>query len=490
VSSALSTRSNQASRDLPADLPANAGRAATGIAIVLMAQLMLVLDVAVMNVALPRIDTDLGFGPASLSWVLNSYTLAFGGLLLLGGRLGDVRGRLRMFEIGLSMFTVFSLLGGLAQSPSQLIIARALQGAGAAMAAPSVLALLTTSAPDEAARNRALALFGAVSSAGASIGLLLGGLVTDLGSWRWTLFINVPIGLAVLLSARRYVTETPRRPGRFDMVGAVSATLGAVAIVWSLIGTPEHGWLSVRTIGGLVVGLALLAVLARTEVRHPHPLIQPHLVRNGRRVAALLTMALVIGANLSMFFLVVQYDELVLDLGPFATGLAFLPFSLAVFGMSRITPWLIGRMGARAMILVGTAAMVVGYLWLSQISATDSYFGSVFGPVLITGLATGFIFMPITTTVLGGVEPEHAGSASGLLQTTQQLGSAVGVAGIVSIYATGAVPGQFVPGLEAAFLTSAAFSVAAFAVAAVGLRTRRTAAPAAAELEPELVEAA
>jgi MFS family permease len=333
VSSALSTRSTQASRDLPADLPANAGRAATGIAIVLMAQLMLVLDVAVMNVALPRIDTALGFGPASLSWVLNAYTLAFGGLLLLGGRLGDVRGRLRMFEIGLSMFTVFSLLGGLAQTPTQLVIARALQGAGAAMAAPSVLALLTTSAPDEAARNRALALFGAVSSAGASIGLLLGGVVTDLGSWRWTLFINVPIGVAVLLSARRHVTETPRRPGRFDVVGAVSATLGAVAIVWSLIGAPEHGWVSVRTIGGFVTGLVLLLVLGRTEVRHPHPLVQPHLVRNRRRVAALVTMALVIGANLSMFFLVVQYDELVLDLGPFSTGLAFLPFSLAVFGM-------------------------------------------------------------------------------------------------------------------------------------------------------------
>ncbi len=490
MSSALSTRSTQASRDLPTDLPANAGRAATGIAIVLMAQLMLVLDVAVMNVALPRIDTDLGFGPASLSWVLNSYTLAFGGLLLLGGRLGDVRGRLRMFEIGLSVFTLFSLLGGLAQTPSQLIIARALQGAGAAMAAPSVLALLTTSAPDETARNRALALFGAVSSAGASIGLLLGGVVTDLGSWRWTLFINVPIGIAVLVLARRFVTETPRRPGRFDLVGAVTATLGAVAIVWSLIGTPEHGWLSVRTIAGLVVGLALLAVLGRTELRHPHPLIQPHLVRNRRRVAALVTMALVIGANLSMFFLVVQYDQRVLGLGPFATGLAFLPFSLAVFGMSRITPWLITRMGARAMIMVGTSAMVVAYAWLSQLSATDSYFGAVFGPVLITGLATGFIFMPITTTVLGGVEPEHAGSASGLLQTTQQLGSAVGVAAIVSVYATGAVPGQFVPGIEAAFLTSAAFSLAALVVAATALRTPRPPEPVVQELEPELVEAA
>ncbi|HEY3530771.1 MAG TPA: MFS transporter [Nocardioides sp.] len=490
-STTLFHRSPQSSQQRPTELPADAGRAATGIFIVLMAQLMLVLDVAVMNVALPSIDTDLGFGPASLSWVLNAYTLAFGGLLLLGGRLGDVRGRLRLFEVGLSVFTLFSLLGGLAQTPTQLVIARALQGAGAAMAAPSVLALLTTSAPDEAARNRALALFGAVSSAGATIGLLVGGVVTDLGSWRWTLFINVPIGLAVLALARRFVTETPRRPGRFDLVGAVTATSGAVAIVWSLIGAPEHGWASPRTIGGLVVGLVLLLVLGRTELRHPHPLVQPHLVRNRQRVSALAAMALVIGANLSMFFLVVQYDERVLDLGPFSTGLAFLPFSLAVFGMSRVTPWLISRMGARAMIMLGSSALVVAYLWLSQINATDTYFGAVFGPVLISGLATGFIFMPITTTVLGGVEPEHAGSASGLLQTTQQLGSAVGVAAIVSVYASGAVPGQFVPGAQAAFLTSAAFSLAAFLVAATGL-PRRPVPPEVSVLEeePELAEAA
>jgi EmrB/QacA subfamily drug resistance transporter len=490
----LTRRSGDAG--LPEELPADAGRAATGIAIVLVAQLMLVLDATVVNVALPRIDTDLGFGPASLSWVLNSYTLAFGGLLLLGGRLGDVRGRLLMFEIGLTVFTLFSLLGGLAQTPGELIAARALQGAGAAMAAPSVLALLTTSAPDQAARNRALALFGAVSSAGASIGLLLGGVVTDLGSWRWTLFINVPIGLTVLLLAPRFVKETQRRPGRFDIVGAVTATLGAVAIVWSFIGTPEHGWLSVRTVAGFAFGLTMLGILARTEARHPHPLIQPHLVRNPQRVAALAAMALVIGANLSMFFLVVQYDERVLGFGPFATGLAFLPFSLGVFGMSRITPRLITWLGARLMVMIGSAALVVGYVWLSQINATDSYLGSVFGPVLIAGLATGFIFMPITATVLSGVEPEHAGSASGLLQTTQQLGAAVGVAVIVSVYASGAVPGQFVPGARAAFLTSAAFSLVALVVATVGLRPRRTPDPVVVdpdldpELRPELAEAA
>ena len=459
--------------DLPDELPANAGRAATGILIVLMAQLMLVLDATVVNVALPRIDSDLGFGPASLSWVLNAYTLAFGGLLLLGGRLGDIRGRLRLFEIGLAIFTVFSLLGGLAQTPGQLVTARALQGVGAALAAPSVLALLTTSAPDEAARNRALALFGAVSSGGASIGLLLGGALTDVGSWRWTLFINVPIGLAVLASARRFVAETPKRPGSFDLVGALTATLGAVAIVWSLIGTPEHGWLSVRTISGLAVGALLIAVLARTEVRHPHPLVRPHLVRNRRRVAALAAMALVIGANLSMFFLVVQYDQRVLGLGPLQAGVAFLPFSLGVFAMSRVTPWLIARVGPRVMIMTATLALVAAYSWLSFVDTTGSYLASVFGPVLIAGLATGLAFMPITATVLGGVEPEYAGAASGLLQTTQQLGSAVGVAAIVSVYAAGAVPGEFVPGAQAAFLTSAAFSAAAFLVAAFALRAPR-----------------
>lgn len=476
--------------DLPTDLPPDAGRAATGIAVVLVAQLMLVLDTTVVNVALPRIDADLGFGPASLSWVLNAYTLAFGGLLLLGGRLGDVRGRLRLFEVGLALFTLASMLGGLAQTPGQLVATRAAQGVGAALAAPSVLALLTTSAPDEAARNRALALFGAVSSGGASIGLLLGGALTDVGSWRWTLFINVPLGVAVLLLARRFVAETAPRPGRFDLVGAASATLGSVSLVWALIGTPEHGWTSPRTLGGFALGLALLAVLARTEQRHPHPMVQPHLVRDRSRVAGLAVMALVIGANLSMFFLVVQYVQAVLGLGPLASGFAFLPFSLGIFAISRVTPWLIGRLGARTMMMTGTAAMVVGYAWLSGAGTGGTYLGAVFGPMVIAGLATGLVFMPVTATVLGGVEPEHAGAASGLLQTTQQLGSAVGVAVIVSVYAAGAVPGEFVPGVRAAFLTSAGFALVAFLVATLALRSRPRPVDAEPAHEPALAEAA
>jgi EmrB/QacA subfamily drug resistance transporter len=472
---------------LPRDLPPDAGRAAAGIALVLVAQLMLILDATVVNVALPRIDADLSFGPASLSWVLNAYTLAFGGLLLLGGRLGDVRGRLRTFEAGLALFVLASLLGGLAPTTELLIGARALQGVGAALAAPSVLALLTTSARDDAERNRALALFTAVSSGGASIGLLLGGLLTDFASWRWAMFINVPIGLAVLALAPMFVSETARRPGRFDVVGAVTATLGAVAIVWSLIGTPEHGWTSARTIIGLTVGLLSLATLAYNERRVAHPMIQPHLLRNRTRVAALAVMALVIGANLSMFFLVVQYVQRVLGFAPLAAGAAFLAFSLGVFVMSRFTPRLIARFGPLPMIVTATAAMTLGYVWLSGVGLDSTYWGAVFGPMVIAGLATGAVFMPITATVLAGVEPEHAGAASGMLQTTQQLGSAVGVAVIVSVYAAGAVPGEFVPGARDAFLTSALFSGIAGLIAATAWYLQRR--PVAVQAPDEEVQA-
>jgi EmrB/QacA subfamily drug resistance transporter len=461
-------------------------RARTGVLVVLVAQLMLVLDVTVVNVALPRIDADLGFGPAALSWVLNAYTLAFGGLLLLGGRLGDVRGRLRVFETGLAVFVLGSLLGGLAPTPGLLVAARALQGIGAAMAAPSVLALLTTSARDDAERNRALALFGAVSSGGASIGLLLGGLLTDVASWRWTLFINVPIGIAVLVLAPMFVTETPRRAGRFDVVGAVTATVGAVSLVWALIGTPEHGWTSTRTVGGFVVGLFALAALAVTERRVAHPMIQPSLLRDRTRVAALAMMALVIGAQLSMFFLVVQYVQRVLGFGPLASGFAFLPFSLGIFTMSRFTPQLIARFGPPRLVMTGASALTVGYVLLSNAGADGTYLGAVFVPTLLAGFGGALCFMPITATVLSGVEPEHAGAASGMLQTTQQLGSAVGVAVIVSVYAAGAVPGEFLPGAHEAFLTSALFSAMAAVIAAAVwfLRRRPVAVP-----EPEVAEA-
>ncbi|WP_205474098.1 MFS transporter [Nocardioides sp. SYSU D00038] len=464
---------NGALPGLPTELPANAGRAAAGIAVVLVAQLMLILDATVVNVALPHINADLGFGPAGLSWVLNGYTLAFGGLLLLGGRLGDVLGRRRIFEIGLAVFTLGSLAGGLAQTPEMLVAARAAQGIGAALASPGVLALLTTSAPDVAARTRALALFGAVTSGGLSIGLLLGGVLTDLGSWRWTMFINVPIGIAVLAVTRRVLDETATRPGRFDVVGALTATGGAVSVVWALISAPEHGWGSARTIAGLVVGAALIALFARTERRVAHPLVQPALLRSGLRVGGLVAIGLVVAGQLSMFFLAVQLVEGGLGFSPLQSGLAFLPLSLGIFAMSRITPTILGRVGPAPMIVTGSAGLAASFAWLSTVTLDDSYASGLLGPMLLNGISAGLVFLPVTSIILEGVAPEHAGSASGLLQTFQQLGGAVGLAVIVSVYAAGAVPGEVVPGLQPAFLTSGLFALLALAVGVRMLVARR-----------------
>jgi MFS family permease len=372
----------------------------------------------------------------------------------------------------LAVFTLFSLVGGLAVSPAMLVAARALQGVGAALAAPSVLALLTTSAPDEAARNRALALFAAVSSGGATLGLLLGGILTDLGSWRWTMFINVPIGIAVLATVRRFVDETPRRPGRFDVVGAISATAAAVSIVWALIGAPQHGWGSVRTVVGLLAGVLLVAVLALTEARHPHPLLRPSLLRSRRRVTGLVTIATMVGAQFPLFFLGVQYLEDQLGYGPVATGLAFLPVSLGIFTVSRIAPRLVALVGPVPLIMLGTAGIAASSFWLSGLDGSGSYVATAFWPFLLNGVSAGLSFMPLSVLVLSGVEPEHAGSASGLLQTMQQLGGSIGLAVVASAYAAHAVPGEFMPGMREGFLASVAMATIAF-LAATSLVVRR-----------------
>jgi MFS family permease len=387
-----------------------------------------------------------------------------------------------MFWWGLAIFTVFSFVGGLAVSPGMLVASRALQGAGAAIAAPSVLALLTTSAPDEAARNRALALFTAVSSGGGAIGLVLGGVLTDAISWRWTLFINVPIGLAVLATVRRFVDETPRRPGRFDVVGAVTATGGAVAIVWALIGAPTQGWGSLRTVGGLVLGGLLLVTLAVTETRVAHPLLRPGLLKSRTRIASLVSMAGIYGGMLAAFFLMVQFLEDDLGYGPLKAGLAFLPTPLSVFTMSRIAPRLVELVGAKSLIIVGTLAATLSYLRLTMLDSGSGYWDGAFLPLLVIGLSSGLSFMPITALVLRDVEPEHAGAASGLLQTMQQLGGSVGLAVVASVFAAHAVPGDFLPGARAGFWAAATLTGIAF-VAALAQVVRRPAAALAPELD-------
>jgi len=451
---------------------------AIGMFVVLVGQLMLVLDATIVNVALPHIATDLHFGSASLSWVLNAYSLAFGGLLLLGGRLGDVLGRRRVFMTGLTLFTLASFAGGLAQAPWELVTSRALQGAGAALSAPSVLALIATNAPNEGARNRALAAFAVISSAGAALGLMLGGTLTDLVSWRWTMFVNVPIGLAVLLLVPRLVVETARRHGRFDFVGAGSATAAAVSIVWTVINAPEHGWASVRTIGGFVIGAALLVVLAVTERRHPHPLLRPALLRSRQRIAGLVAMAAVYGGMLATFFLTVQLLAHQFGYSPLRSGVAFLPVPLGVFAMSRLAPRLVARIGPAPLIASGAAAVFVAMGLLVGVHSSTSYTTGVFPSLLLMGLGMGASFMPITVLALAGVEPEHTGAASGLLQTMQQLGGAVGLAVVASVFA-GRSDHGFDPALRAGYGTAAILAALALA-SGLTLLARRSVAPAAA----------
>jgi len=455
--------------------PAGTHRRPLGLALVLTVQLMLVLDVTVINVALPHVQSDLGFSPAGLSWVLNAYTLAFGGLLLLGGRLGDVFGRRRTFTTGLTIFTLASLLGGLAQSPEWLVASRTLQGVGAAIAAPSVLALVTTGAANVAARNRALALFSAVSSAGASVGLILGGLLTGYASWRWSLFINVPLGAVVLALVPRFVDETPRRPGRFDVVGALTATLGSTLLVYGFISAPGRGWTDPVTVGSFAVAAALIATFVRTEQRIRQPLLDLVLLRNRRRVGGILTMALMVGSQFAFFFFTVQFMQHVLGYGALRSGLAYLPLSLLIFVVSRFAANLTARFGIRPLIISGVSLLLVANLWMTQLSTASTYVDGLLAPMLLIGIGAGLSFMPLAVSILSDVAPEHAGSAAGVVQMSQQVGGSIGLAVLVTVYASHSEPGRVVEGMPSSFLAASAMLALALA-SAVGLIRSRVAA--------------
>jgi EmrB/QacA subfamily drug resistance transporter len=434
------------------------------LALILTVQLMIVLDMTVVNVALPQIQLDLGFSAANLSWVLNAYTLTFGGLLLLGGRIGDVFGRRRAFMVGLTIFTLASLLGGLAQSSELLVVARALQGVGSAIAAPSVLALITTMAADDGERNRGLALFSAVSSAGASLGLILGGVLTGYASWRWSLFINVPIAAVVLVLARRFIGETARQPGRFDFTGALSATLGSVAIVYGFINAPTHGWTDPRVLGSIAAGVLALAVFVVAEGKVRQPLLELSLLRDRQRAGGIAAMALIIGAQFALFFFTVQFMQHVLGYGALRSGFAYLPLTLLIFATSRFAAGLSARYGVRPLIATGATLLLIANLWLAQLSTDSAYLTELLVPMMLIGVGAGLTFMPLTVAILAGVEPEHAGTASGVVQMSQQIGGAMGLAVLVTVYASHDVVGQVVPGMAGSFYTAAGMFALAIAI--------------------------
>lgn len=446
----------------------------------LTCQLMIILDATVMNVALPRIQTDLRFSPTALSWVLNGYTLVFGGLLLLGGRAGDLFGRRRMFIGGVALFTLASFAGGFAESSAWLLIARVVQGLGAAAAGPSTLALLTTTFTDPKARIRALALFSGMSSAGLAVGLILGGLLTEWLSWRSVLFINVPFGVTAVVLASRHLREPERHRASLDLPGAVLATGGVAALVYGFIRAASNGWGSALTMVSLIGGVALLAVFLVVEVRTEQPLLPLRLFRDRNRAAAYVNFCLGPMAGMSMFYFLTQYLQEVRGFTALATGFAFLPTAVLVFTMTRVVPRMLPRFGPKPLALGGTVLMFSGVGLLTQLTASTGYFPLLFVATVLMGFGMGLAFSPLNVVIMATVPPRDAGAAGGVLQTMQQTGATLGLAILVTIFgtatrhATGSPTTVLVTGMTHAFVGSAVIAALAFVVALTFRRVRQT----------------
>ncbi len=455
-------------------------RRATSIAlaVIVTCQLMVVLDATVVNIALVPIQHSLHFSSAGLSWVIDAYSLAFGGLLLLGGRAGDVFGRRRMLMVGLSIFTVASLLGGLATTATWLLVTRAVQGVGAALAAPSTLSLISATFEEGPERNRALGIFSAVSAGGGSLGLILGGALTSWVSWRWVLFINVPIGVAIIALAPRYVPEPPRNGGGLDLAGATLVTGGLTSLIYGFIRLAEHGSTGV-TATVFALSVVLLAAFVRVEHRQSQPLLPMRLVTDRLRGPAYLTMMVIPAVMYGVFFFVSQYLEGGLHFSALQSGFAFLPLTGIIFASSRITPKLVARIGARPILLFGLATLTVASVWIAQATPASGYFGGLFGPLVLFGLGAGCCFLPLSVTILSGVERDDTGAASGMLQTMQQTGAALGVAVLTSVAAS--------HGRPVALLTGAGFAVIAFTIAFVAVRPGPVGRPTAEELAEEMI---
>ncbi len=448
--------------------------------VILTSQLMVVLDTTIVNVALPHIQEGLGLSGSQLSWVLNAYLLTFGGLLLLGARSGDLLGRRRTFLTGIAIFSLSSLFGGLAVAGWMLLTARALQGVGAALAAPSSLALLTTVFSEGPQRVRAIGLFTTVSAAGGAIGLVAGGALTQLVSWRWVMFVNVPIGLAVWGIGRIVLGETERRRGHFDVAGALTSTFGMAGIVLGLVEAGTNGWSSPVTAGALAIGALLLGAFVRIETMAEEPIVPLRLFASGTRTAANVSRGLMYAGMYGMFFFVGQFLQDVEGYSPLRTGLCFLPIPLSVFLSSQlVSKVLVERIRAKALMLAGIGLTVVALLLSSQLHAGASYPQILFSLVLL-GWGSGTALVPLTTAGLSGVEPGEAGAASGLVNVTQQVGAALGLAVLVTVLSATAghaqlkdgvaATGTLVHGLDVTFGVAALFGLAALVLVALLVR--------------------
>jgi EmrB/QacA subfamily drug resistance transporter len=409
-----------------------------GLALVVIAaaQLMVVLDATIVNVALPHIQNALHFSGTNLEWVVNAYTLAFGGLLLLGGRSGDLLGRRRMFIAGIALFALASLAGGFATDQAWLLIARVIQGIGGALAAPASLALIAVTFPEGRERNRAMGVYSAVSIAGAAIGLIAGGLLTSYADWRWVFFVNVPIGLVLVLLAPRVLGESERRTGRFDLPGAITGSIGLGALVYGLSeaattftnGQAVGHWGSIKVIVSLVAAVVLLGAFALIEARSRHALVPTRVLRSRNRTGAYLISLCIGTAVFGMFFFMTIFVQSVWGYSPVRSGVAYLPMVAAIMVGAGLSSNLVTRIGARPLMIMGPAFAAGGMFWLSQVSEHSTYAGGLLGPMMLTGLGMGLTFVPLSLVSLAGVGNDDAGIAASLLNVGQQVGGSVGLA--------------------------------------------------------------
>jgi EmrB/QacA subfamily drug resistance transporter len=406
-----------------------------GLALVFIAtaQLMVVLDGTIVNVALPHIQNALGFSDSNLEWVVNVYALVFGGLLLLGGRSGDLLGRRRIFITGILVFAGASLLGGFATDQAWLLSARALQGVGAAMAAPTALSLIAVTFPEGPPRNRAMGVYASMSVAGAAAGLIAGGLLVSYLNWRWVFFVNVPIGLVVAALATRVLPESQRRTGRFDLPGAFTGTLGVASLVYGLssAATSQNGvshWGDTKVIASLAAAAVLLAAFAVIEVRSTHALLPIRVLRSRDRTGSYLISLCVGAALFGMFFFLTIFVQDVWGYSPLKTGIAFLPITAMIILASGIASQAVPRIGARPLMIAGSAIMAGGMFWLSRITEHSSYAGGLLGPMLIAGAGLGLLFVPMALVSLTKVRNADTGVASSLVNVGQQVGGSIGLA--------------------------------------------------------------
>jgi EmrB/QacA subfamily drug resistance transporter len=470
-----------------------------------MTQFVIVIDASIVNVALPSIGAHLHFARADLSWVVNAYTLTFGGFLLLGGRMADLLGRRRMFMLGLVLFSLASFAGGIAQSEGWLIAARAVQGLGAAIVSPAALSIITTTFADGAERNRALGIWGAVAGAGGAAGVLLGGILTSGLSWRWVLFVNVPIGITAAILAPRTLVESRAENAAktFDLPGAVTVTAGLALLVFAVVDAVNSGWGSTTTLLRLAGAAILLIAFLSIELRAPHPLM-PFSIFRLRTLRGANIVGLLIGMSLfSMFFFISLYLQDVLHYSPIKAGVSYLPLAVGIILSAGLASQIVTRVGFKPPLVAGLLLIAGGLLWFSQVPAPGgSYAADVLGPSLLAAVGLGFAFVPVTIAAVTATQPQEAGLASGLINTSQQVGGALGLA-ILATIANSRTQSLFhagvhssavalTKGFDRAFLVGCGFAVAGaiLAVALISSRDSREHAMAARGVEAAVVPAA